>query len=118
MACTSRRRLVEDVELAGRQKLRHLVETASPRGGALFVLVTAGWPYRDEQRLRLTAAVDDLRRVGARLLIVRLPGIVTYQGLVRDATESLASRVAATFIALNDERDAARVHEALGADSN
>ena len=107
--------LVDDVELAGRQKLRHLVGTASPRGGTLFVLVTAGWPYRDEQRLRLTAAVDDLRRVGARLVIVRLPGLVTYQGLVRDATESLASRVAATFIALNDERDAARVHDALSA---
>ena len=107
--------LVEDVERTSTRKLQHLVETVSSRSAATVILVTAGWPYRDEQRLRLPAAVQALRRSGATLIIVRLPAAVSYQLLVKDATEALALRLAATFIALDDDRGLARVHDVLAA---
>jgi hypothetical protein len=42
-----------------------------------------------------------------------VPALVVYRGLVKDASETVASRLSATFIALNDQRDVRRAHQAL-----
>ncbi len=79
----------------------------------MVILVTAGWPYLDEQRLGLGDAIRDLRAAGTRLVVLRTPSRVDYTGLVHDASETVASRLSATFIALNDQRDVDRAHQAL-----
>jgi hypothetical protein len=108
--------LAAETELASSRKLRHLVETATSVRPALLVLVTAGWPYRDERRIGIDAVVRELEAAGTRLVVLRVPALVAYQGLVRDASETVASRLSATFIALHDERDVERAHRALAHD--
>ena len=105
--------LVRDTESASARKLRSVVATATSRRAAAVILVTAGWPYLDEQRLGLGDAVRDLRAAGARLVVLRVPARVDYQGLVHDASEALATRLSATFIALNDQPDVERAQQAL-----
>ena len=105
--------LVRDTESASARKLRSVVATATSRRAAAVILVTAGWPYLDEQRLGLGDAVRDLRAAGARLVVLRVPARVDYQGLVRDASEAIATRLSATFIALNDQPDVERAQQAL-----
>ena len=87
--------------------------TATSHRAAAVILVTAGWPYLDEQRLGLGDAVRDLRAAGARLVVLRVPARVEYQGLVHDASEAIATRLSATFIALNDQPDVERAQQAL-----
>ena len=105
--------LVTDTEAASRRKLRHVLATAAARRAAIVILVTAGWPYLDEPRLGLADAIRDLRAAGTRLVVLRTPSRVDYTGLVHDASETVASRLSATFIALDDQRDVDRAHQAL-----
>ena len=105
--------LVRDTESASARKLRNVVATVTSLRGSTLILVTAGWPYLDEQRAGLGDAVRDLRAAGARLVVLRVPARVEYHGLVHDASETLAARLSATFIALNDQPDVQRAHQAL-----
>jgi hypothetical protein len=105
--------LVSDVEQASARKLRHCRDAAVSRPGTLLVLVSAGWPYRDERRVNLGSTVENFRRSGSRLLVLRLPTRESYGPLVKDATESLAARLSATFVQLHDERDLTRIREVL-----
>lgn len=105
--------VVSDTEAASAKKLRHLVELATSRRGTTMVLVTSGWPYRDEHALKLDASIKDLQAAGNRLVVLRAPARFAYEGLVRDGSERLASRAAGTFIPLRDERDVARARRAL-----
>jgi hypothetical protein len=105
--------LVTDTEGASSRKLRRLAATATSRRAATLILITAGWPYHDEQRLGLGDAIRELRAAGTRLVVLRVPALVLYRGLVKDASETVASRLSATFIALTDQRDIERAHQAL-----
>ncbi len=73
---------------------------------ASVVLVSAGWPYRDERGIGLADALRDLRAVPARLVVVRVPSPTDFGGLIRDAAETLASRLSADFITVSDDADA------------
>ena len=50
-----------DAEEATRRKLLRLVEAARAHPAARLVVVTAGWPYRDEARVGMRQAVAELR---------------------------------------------------------
>jgi len=110
--------LITDTEAASSRKLRHLVDTATSRRGATLVLISAGWPYQDEQRVGLNNAIRELRTAGVRLVVLRVPALVDYTGLVKDASETVASRLSAPFIALDGDRDIRRAHQALGNDAH
>lgn len=97
---------VAEAEAASRKKLRRLVETLRANPAALVVLVSAGWPYRDERGIGLADALRDLRAVPARLVVVRVPSPTDFGGLIRDAAETLASRLSADFITVSDDADA------------
>ena len=109
-------RLAADTEAASGRKLRRLVDTATSRRPATVILVTAGWPYRDEQRVGLEGIVRELQAAGTKLVVLRVPALVAYRGLVKDAGETLASRMSFTFITLNDDRGVERARLALAAD--
>ena len=105
--------LVRDTESASARKLRNVAATVASLRASTLILVTAGWPYLDEQRAGLGGAVRDLRAAGARLVVLRVPARVEYHGLVHDASETVAARLSATFIALNGQPDVQRAHQAL-----
>jgi hypothetical protein len=107
--------LVDAVESASRQKVQRLVERASTRSADIVLLITPGWPYRDEQPLRLPAAIAALRGTAARMVIVRLPSRVGYGRLVKDATETMAHGLSAPFIALENDTDLPRAQQLLSA---
>ncbi len=107
------KRLVADMEGASGRKLKHLIGVARPKKGANVILVTAGWPHRDERGLGLDDAARELQAAGVRLVVLRVPAFVVYTDLVRDASESLASRLSPGFVAVNDEQDAERARRAL-----
>ncbi len=65
--------LVKDTESASARKLRQVVATATSQRAATVILVTAGWPYLDEQRLGLGDAIRDLRAAGVRMVVMRVP---------------------------------------------
>lgn len=97
------------VEETSARKLRNLVAGAAGWRGAKVVLITSGWPVRDEGRAGLPRAMDLLRRRGVSLMVVRQPPSEPYRGLVRDAAESLAAQLPAPFAAMADEADVERV---------
>ena len=96
---------VKQTEAASARKLRSVVATAAARRGARVVVVTSGWPARDDLRVALNRAVRDLRELGTSLVIVRMPGRMAFQGLVRDASESLAAHLSSAFVIINDQGD-------------
>jgi lambda repressor-like predicted transcriptional regulator len=107
--------LTRDTEVASAAKLQHLANFARQQPATTLVLVTAGWPYRDEESLKLDAIVRDLRADGTTLTVLRVPATIVYGRLVKDASERITSRVAGTFIALNDDQDAERARRMLSA---
>jgi hypothetical protein len=109
--------MVNDTEVASARKLGHVAQIARQRIATSVVLVTAGWAYRDERILNLDAIGRDLRASGTRLVVLRVPARIAYEGLVKDACERVASGVSGTFIALNDEGDIARIRRALAGGS-
>jgi hypothetical protein len=104
-----------DAEEATRRKLLRLVEVARAYPATTLVLITAGWPYRDEGRVGLRQAVADLSALGTSLIVVRAPGRSAYRGLVRDASEVLAARLSAVFTPLTSSDDADHVATTLAA---
>jgi hypothetical protein len=100
--------LVAETETASARKVRHLVEAATSTRARTLVLVTAGWPYRDAGRLNLDKAVRELRGTGITLVVWKLPPLVPYKGLVKNATETLAARLSSNVVSLTDERDVER----------
>lgn len=100
---------VKRVETAGARKLRSLSSNAAQWRGTRVVVITTGWPTRDDGRVGLSRALRELRDSGASLLIVRQPTRDPYRGLVRDASESLAAQLPAPFVELGDDADMARV---------
>ena len=103
-------RLVDDTEAASARKVRHLVEAATSSRARSLVLVTAGWPYRDAQRLDLDNAVRALIGTRVALTVWRLSPLAPYEGLVKDAAETLAVRVSGRVARLSNEGDAERAH--------
>jgi hypothetical protein len=65
--------LLSDTEATSRGKLLRVTDLARARGGRPLILVTAGWPSRDDGRVDLDRAVRVLRAAGTRLLVMRLP---------------------------------------------
>ncbi len=102
-----------DAEEATRRKLLRLVEAARAHPRATLVVVTAGWPYRDEGRVGLRQAAADLSALGTHLIVARVPAHNTYRGLVRDAGEVLATRLLQVFAPLTSHDEADRVAAAL-----
>jgi hypothetical protein len=106
---------VKRVEGASAAKLRSLTAAAEGWPGARVLVLTSGWPTRDDGRVGLRRSMDVLRRRGVSLAIVRVPPREPYRGLVRDASESLAAQMPAGFVTLADDADVARVAAAAGA---
>jgi hypothetical protein len=107
--------LTRDTEVASATKLQHLASLARQQPATTLVLVTAGWPYRDEESLRLDAIVRDLRAGGTKLTVLRVPASIAYGRLVKDASERITSQLAGTFIALKDDEGAERARRMLSA---
>lgn len=105
---------VKRAEAAGAGKLQHLTAAANGWRGAEVLVVTAGWPCRDDGRVGLARALEVLRRHGVALTIVRQPPRELYRGLVRDASESLAAQMPAKFVAIAGDADVAGVEALLG----
>lgn len=103
-------RLVADTEAASALKVRHLVEAAKSSRAKALVLVTAGWPYRDAQRLNLDTAARDLTAGGITLVVWKLPSLVPYEGLVKDGATTLAMRLSGRVVRLSEERDVEPAH--------
>ncbi len=104
----------DDTDAASRAKLQRVTEFARTAGARVLVIVTAGWPCRDEGRVDLEGAVRTLRETGVRLVVVRLPSAVPYGGLIRDASEQFARRLDMPFVLVHTAPDADRVGESIG----
>lgn len=88
---------VRDTERLTARKVRWFAAAARANPRARVVLLSAGWPTRDDGRAGIGDALRDLRASGVTLVVVRTPGVIPFQGLVRDATERLAAYLGATF---------------------
>jgi len=105
--------LISDTEAASVTKLQHLASLVREHSATTLVLVTAGWPYRDEGGLKLDAIGRDFRTNGTKLTVLRVPASIAYGRLMKDASERIASQVGGTLIALTDDRDADRARRVL-----
>lgn len=108
--------VARDTERATASKLRRLVALAVASRGARVVLVSSGWPTRDDGRAGLAPALAALRASGVQLAMVRTEGVVAFQGLVRDAVERLAARLGAGFVTVSTDADVAAARARLGLD--
>ena len=105
---------VRDAERAATRRLEGLVDVARQHPGARLVLVTSGWPIRDDSRVPLSRVVRELRTLGTAVVVVRAPGAVRFQGLVRDATERLAAHLGAGFVEFADFADLEEARRLVG----
>lgn len=101
-------------ETTSARKLRALATQAATWRGARVLLVTSGWPTRDDARVELSRALRDLRDRGVSLIVAHVPSREPYRGLVRDASESLAAQLPARMVTLADEADAAAAAALVG----
>ena len=106
-----------DTERRTSRKVRSLAGAARANPGARLVVLTAGWPTRDDGRAGIGAAVRELRASGVTLVVVRVPGVVRFQGLVRDATERLAAHLGAAFATPVDAADIAAARGVIALDA-
>jgi hypothetical protein len=100
--------LVEDTDAATAQKVRSVAEVARTTRARTIILATAGWPTRDA-RPALDAAARDIRAAGSQLVVWRLRPAIAYTGAIRDAAETLAERLRAPMVRLENDTDIARV---------
>lgn len=102
-----------DTERISARKVRWIGEAARTHPRVRLVLVSAGWPTRDDARAGIARAVRELRANGVTLEVVRVAGVVRFQGLVRDATERLAAHLGAPFSTPIDAADIAQARGGL-----
>ncbi len=105
---------VKRTEGESARKLQHLAAQATSWRGARVVLVTSGWPTRDEARVRLDRALAPLREHAVSLTVVHVPSREPYRGLVRDASESLAARLPARYATLAGDADVSAAATLVG----
>lgn len=101
--------LIDDTERDTARKLQGLIETCRASRVRTAIVITAGWPSRDESRLRLEDRVRELRATGTAVVVWRVPSNVSYGSLRTDASATIASRTSGSLTALNTESDATRV---------
>ncbi|MFN7979526.1 MAG: hypothetical protein U0P30_15440 [Vicinamibacterales bacterium] len=106
--------VARDTERATASKVQRLVALAVANPGARVVLVSSGWPTRDDGRAGLAPALAALRASGVPLVMVRTEGVVAFQGLVRDAIERLAAQLGAGFVTVSTDADVAAARARLG----
>lgn len=99
--------------MASARKLRWVAGVASQHAGGSLVVLTAGWPYRDENRLGFDGVLDQIRTAAVRMVILHVPSAIRYGGLVKDAAETLATRLPAVSAELSREEDIPRVRVEL-----
>lgn len=109
--------LVRDTERVTARKVRWVADVARAHPRARVVLVSAGWPTRDDARAGIARAVRELRANGVTLEVVRVAGVVRFQGLVRDATERLAAHLGAPFSTPIDAADIAQARGGLAVEA-
>ena len=109
---------VRDTERRTARKVRSIAGVARANPGARLVVLTAGWPTRDDGRAGIGAAVRELRASGVTLVVVRVAGVVRFQGLVRDAAERLAAHLGAAFATPFDAAEIADVRRVLALDTS
>lgn len=107
-------RVALDTERATAQKVQRLVALAAANPGARLVLVSSGWPTRDDGRAGLPPAVAALRAGGSPLVLVRTDGVVSFQGLVRDAGERLVARLGEGLVTVSSDADVTAARARLG----
>ena len=98
-----------------RQKLRRIVDVARSTRATTLVVVTAGWPYRDAGRAGVAEAARDLRSTGVHLIVLRLAGRERFEGLLKDAGETVASQLSGDVVPVETDDQGARADERFGA---
>lgn len=99
---------VRRVEASSARKLAAFAANASRWRGGTVLLVTSGWPTRDDARVGVRQALARLRRADLRLVVAQVPPREPFGGLVNDAAASLATQLpaAVTALATTDDLDA------------
>lgn len=105
--------LLDDADAAATRKVRALLDVGRTAHARTIVVITAGWPCRDVNRLGADTVIRELRSSGVTIAVWRLPSLVPFGRGVQDAAEALASRVGGTLMAIGDERDAARARATI-----
>jgi hypothetical protein len=100
--------LVEDTDSATAQKIRSSAEVARTTRARTIILATGGWPTRNA-RSALDAAARDIRAAGSHLVVWQLRPAIAYTGAIHDAAKTLAERLGAPMVRLEDDSDIARV---------
>lgn len=104
---------VADTEKATARKLRHLVDAVTTVPAKTFVILTAGWPYRDSNGIDLDRTIERLKEHGVRLQVLRLPAVSPYEGNVKDAIEAVADSVSGQLLQLQNSQDADRARNLI-----
>jgi hypothetical protein len=107
--------LAADTEADTAAKLERLTETAISTRPRVLVLVTAGWPYRDDGRVDVDAAARTFRTAGTALVVLREPAVSSPGGTTKDAAERLAARLGAPVVTRDNADDVARARGLLAA---
>lgn len=105
--------VLAETETTSGRKLQSIADVASRHPRGTLVLVTAGWPYRDEERLGFDHVLAQIRAAAVRIVVLRTPSAVRYGGLVKDASETLTSSLQATWVELSGDKDISRTRAAL-----
>ena len=101
--------LLRDIDSETAKKIRAVTDIAATSQAKTVIIVTAGWPCRDAGQVGVDRAVRQLKKLGTVLAVWRIDATIAYTGLVHDAAQEIASRLAEPTRRLDDPSAAAEV---------